>query len=86
MPILVVVKNHIRCAMQVTAENLLKAESWCNGSIRGTRLPVDQQEIEISEDRARVGDWIVEVAPRRFSVISDIDFDSLYIRASNTKN
>ncbi|MFM6927003.1 MAG: hypothetical protein ACKOX6_00975 [Bdellovibrio sp.] len=51
-------------ARQLTPDNIRTLESWCNGSIKGIRLPVEEQVIDIQtregEMRADMGDWIIK--------------------------
>lgn len=46
----------------VTADNLYELSKWCNGSVKGIRLPPEEQVIEMwsfdNEDRAEVG-WVI---------------------------
>lgn len=70
-------------SFQVTVENLEELEAWCQGSIKGTKLPRVDREIEIysndSELRAAVGDYIVvNLATRIFSVYSDENFQKSF--------
>lgn len=45
------------------AENPTLIEKWCNGRVRGTRLPANKRFIQIDtlegEMEGRVGDWII---------------------------
>lgn len=51
-------------AVQVTVDNMEDVAFWCDGAIKGTKLPPEDREIEIwnkvlqQEQRAEVGDWI----------------------------
>jgi hypothetical protein len=75
-------------AVQVTAANITPVTNWCWGSIKGIRLPPEEQVIDISaaysdnneEQRARVGDWIVQVsmAPDIFRVVPPDRFALIY--------
>lgn len=53
-------------ARRLTVGNLAEIESWCGGSIRGTRLLPEQRVLQYTthgvEYEASVGDWIVKAA------------------------
>ena len=77
----IIVRNPYRYAQLVTVDNIKQVESWCKGDIKGTALPVSQQVIEVAgEDRAEIGDWVVEVVPNVFGVITARDFSKYYMR------
>lgn len=48
----------------LTEDNLYTMETWCNGSIKGTKLPKNQRVIHIQtlegEMEANIGDWIIK--------------------------
>jgi hypothetical protein len=50
-------------ARNLTVHNIVDLERWCGGSIKGTKLPPEQQVIDIhtleGEMRANMGDWII---------------------------
>ena len=50
-------------ARQLTINNIHELERWSKGSIKGTRLPIEQQVVDIQtnsgEQRADIGDWII---------------------------
>lgn len=50
-------------AVQLTVENLEVVEAWCNGSIKGLKLPREQQRIDIQtlegEMSATIGDFVI---------------------------
>jgi hypothetical protein len=51
-------------AKQLTTDNIKELEEWCKGSIKGVKLPLDQQVIDIrtleGEMRANMGDFIIQ--------------------------
>ncbi len=51
-------------AKQLTIDSLKTLETWCNGDIKGTKLPISQRCIDIQtlegEMRADMGDWIIK--------------------------
>lgn len=51
-------------AHQLTPDNIHWIELWCKGSIRGTRLPVEEQVVEThtleGEMRAEMGDYVIK--------------------------
>lgn len=51
-------------ARLLTVNSLETVERWCNGSIKGTKLPRLHQAIDIQtlegEMRANIGDWIIK--------------------------
>lgn len=61
--------KHDLCYLTLREETLKLAAVAYDGSIKGTKLPRDQQEIEFfcphrqQEIRAKIGDVIVELAP-----------------------
>ena len=71
-------------AQQVTAKNIYEVSKWCGGSIRGTRLPPEEQEIELwvfdSDQRAKVGDWIIREGGNHYVMENRFIFDTFYNR------
>lgn len=61
-------------ARQVTAGNLESIAAWSNGSIKGTALPRAERTVEVVEQRAEPGDWIVKEANGTFNVYTDEEF------------
>lgn len=51
-------------AYQLTVGNIRQMEVWSGGSVKGTQLPVHEQEIELvthgDEVRACIGDYIIK--------------------------
>jgi hypothetical protein len=51
-------------ANQLTINNISFLESWCGGSIKGIKLPIEERVIDIQtlegEMRANMGDYIVK--------------------------
>lgn len=51
-------------AQLLTPYNLEEIETWCRGSIHGTKLPPEDREIAIQtlegEVCARIGDWVIK--------------------------
>ena len=75
--------THRLTAAQVTVDNLDALARWCNGSVRGIKLPLEDQEIRLYapddiEQHAHVNDWIVRMAPKIFLVFSDKTFKSIF--------
>lgn len=72
-------------AIYISEETLFIAQNWTNGSIKGTKLPVKDQELEfysaIRDEylRARHGDFIVEMAPGMFDLYSRKAFHKLFV-------
>jgi len=50
-------------AEQLTVDNIERLESWCNGSIKGIKLPIEERIIHIQtlegEMTANIGDYII---------------------------
>ncbi len=50
-------------AQQLTVDNMNNLEAWCNGQIKGVKLPPEKRVIDIEtlegEMRADIGDWII---------------------------
>lgn len=73
---------------QVTEDNMPRLESWCNGSIKGTKLQPKDREIEFysrlvdMELRASVGDFIVKFSDKHFVVVSQQYIDLHYEKVS----
>lgn len=67
---------------QVTIGNLESIEVWCNGAIKGTRLPRSERVIEVNhqgiEQRAEIGEWIVKEPNGVFNVYTDEAFRLLH--------
>ena len=74
-------------AIQVSAETLEIAASFCGGSIRGVKLPRSKRLIQFRskitdgevEAHAEDRDYIVKLAPEMFIVIPDDVFHKLFI-------
>ena len=51
-------------AEQLTIENMSVLEAWCGGSIKGTKLPINERIIHIQtlegEMTANIGDFIIQ--------------------------
>lgn len=67
---------------QLTIYNQEELEAWCNGSIKGTKLPVEQREIEIQtlegDHRAKVGDFIIKGIKGEFYPCKSDIFQATY--------
>lgn len=69
---------------QVTEDNMPRLESWCNGSIKGTKLQPKDREIEFyskiagMELRATVGSFIIKFGDRDCVTVSQIYIDTHY--------
>jgi len=50
-------------AIQLSVDNMTDVEFWCGGSIKGTKLPPEERELEIhtleGDMRAEIGDYII---------------------------
>ena len=70
-------------AWQLTPDTLKFLAKWCNGSIKGTKLPVEEQVIDIwdsfydCEIRAEMGDYIIKHYGY-FSVMTSDKFVLIY--------
>jgi hypothetical protein len=74
--------NEVAEAEHVTPENLDAVAAWCNGAVKGTRLPAEQREIELKVhsgewERAVVGNWIVKESGI-FTIYPDDVFQVLF--------
>ena len=51
-------------ALQISRESIYKVERWCGGSIKGIKLPITEQCIDIQtlegEIRANFGDYVIQ--------------------------
>jgi hypothetical protein len=51
-------------AHRLTINNINKIAEWCRGSVKGIKLPIEEQVIDIETlegtMRADVGDWIIK--------------------------
>lgn len=65
-------------ARQVVEGNLESVGAWCDGAILGLLLPRSQRVIEIGDQEAGTGDWIVKEANGAFSVYTDEAFRLLH--------
>lgn len=83
MPRLVKPKHKIH-AVRVSTETLEIVADWCNGSIKGIKLPRSNREIEFwsagrqSEMRAANGDYIVKLGPNTFEVFPSGMFHAIF--------
>lgn len=78
-------------AVQVTVDNMEAAAAWCDGSIKGVKLPPEERVIDIpgaytdddEEQRAAVGAYIVQVSisPAFFRVLPASRFQLIYVQA-----
>lgn len=64
------------------AQNPASIEAWCNGRVRGTRLPAEQRIIQIDtlegEVEGRIGDWIIKGVKGEFYPCKPDIFDMTY--------
>lgn len=71
-------------AIQLTAENMPQVEQWCNGSIKGTKLPVNERIININtlegEMTANIGDYIIKGIKGEFYPCKADIFNLTYVR------
>lgn len=69
-------------AQRVTVNSLEQVARWCNGSVKGTALPLHQRVIDIQtlegEMRADVGDWIIKGVKGEFYPCKPEIFDLTY--------
>ena len=69
-------------AMQLQRWNFEAVESFCNGLIRGTKLPVAERVIEINtpegDMRAQVGDWVIKGVAGEFYPCKPDIFEETY--------
>ena len=69
-------------AHQLTVFNLEQLERWCNGSIKGLRLPAKERVIAIQtlegEMVANVGDWIIQGVKGEFYPCKPEIFEMTY--------
>lgn len=77
-------------ARRLTTENQEELADWCNGKLRGTRLPVADRIIQIEtlegEMDANVGDWIIQGVKGEFYPCRNDIFEITYERPSNMPN
>ena len=69
-------------ARQLTYLNINTLEQWCGGSIKGTKLPLGEQCIDIQtlegEIRASMGDWIIQGINGEFYPCKPDIFEATY--------
>lgn len=71
-------------ANQVKENNLEDIANWCNGKIRGTALPRQDQIVQFDdyngiEQDAHIGDWVVQFEKTRsFAIFPDSTFLRLF--------
>lgn len=66
-------------AVRYTVENAEALERWCNGRLRGTRLPPEERIIQFDdldghENVCEIGDWVVKRPDGRFARFTDAEF------------
>lgn len=78
------IKNTEIEAIMISTETLEIAERWCNGSIKGTKLPRNERVVEFwcpyreTEMIAQQGDYIVKLANGAFDVYPRALFQYLF--------
>lgn len=78
------IKDEIVNAVMVTSETLEIAAEFCNGTIKGTKLPRDQRAIDFfcpyrqTEMRAENSDYIVKYSDKIFDVMPKEMFRALF--------
>lgn len=69
-------------AYQLGTRNMEQLEEWCHGSIKGTKLPLNQRCIDIEtlegEMRANIGDWIIKGVKGEFYPCKPDIFETTY--------
>ena len=69
-------------AVFVCMDNLEEAAKWCGGDVKGIKLPLVEQEIEINtlegDMRACVGDWIIKGVKGEFYPCKNDIFQTTY--------
>lgn len=69
-------------ACQITLDNLEEVELWCDGSLRGIKLPRTHWELEINTlegtMRATLGDWIIKGVEGEFYPCKPSVFETTY--------
>lgn len=71
-------------AVRLTEDNLEEVAQWCDGAIKGTKLPRNLQVVEVWNPRidmeviAYVGSWLVKDSVMGFCVVKDEDFTKVY--------
>ncbi len=72
-------------AVQVTVDNLEQVATWCNGAVKGIKLPRSMQCVDVWSDgeerRADVGDFVVRTLTDGYRVYSEEEFYSMYEEA-----
>lgn len=76
-------KSQVVEARRLTADNMCELEVWCGGSIKGTRLPLEERVIDIQtlegERRACIGDWIIQGSEGEFYPCKQSAFEKQYV-------
>lgn len=74
-------------AHQLTVENINQLAHWCKGHVKGTKLPVKDQCIEIQtlegEMEANIGDYIIKGIENEFYPCKESIFKASYVEAAN---
>ncbi len=69
-------------AFQINKENIHKIEQWCGGSIKGVKLPITEQCIDIQtlegEMRANFGDYVIQEVKGEFYPCKPDIFEQTY--------
>lgn len=72
-------------AKRVTPETVDHIATWCNGSVKGVRLPANERCIDFitaedgEETRAEIGDWVVKFADKKFTRFTDAFFKNVFL-------
>lgn len=69
-------------AHQLTIDNIGFVESWCGGSVKGIKLPVEERCIDIQtlegEMRGNMGDYIIKGVQGEFYPCKPDIFEATY--------
>lgn len=76
-------------AYQLTTDNLDYIENWCNGQIKGTRLPLIDRVIAIytedGEYQAAISDYIIKIGNGDFCTCPAYVFNKIFTPAKGDR-